>query len=223
MGRAGEQASRPLSIAECPICSRLGDAERSYARRGSEELTILLPDAARHLVGLEGQPASSTMDAPSGQCVLSCPVCGTCYRYTWDSDDLASGSEERSELRRLAPAQARPLLDEAAYALLMSWTGLWLSDEDAAVRRQAARSLAAHHAAAGALEPVVFLLKSADVDVVRGTLFLLRDVQREGEWPLALAPLREVLVALRASKDEELAAVATFLLGHLEQASSEGA
>jgi len=105
----------------------------------------------------------------------------------------------------------------------MSWTGLWLSDEDAAVRRQAARSLAAHHAAAGALEPVVFLLKSADVDVVRGTLFLLRDVQREGEWPLALAPLREVLVALRASKDEELAAVATFLLGHLEQASSEGA
>jgi hypothetical protein len=93
----------------------------------------------------------------------------------------------------------------------MGWMGAWLLDGDAAVRRHAARSLAAHHLAAGNCAVVSALLRSPDLEIVRGALFLLRDVWREGEWPIDLRPLAEAVQTLRSSADGEIAGAARYL------------
>jgi len=201
---------RLLSLAECPVCSHLSDVEQSYARWGWDEQTIAFLDAARHLVWLEDDSADGH-GAASGTALLRCPECGTLYRYTWASEYLSNGSEDRSELRRLAPAQARATLEDAAYDRLMSWMGLWLSHADAAVRRHAARSLAAHHLAAQNPGMVQTLLQSPDLEVVRGALLLLRDVERIREWEVGLSPLHDALHVLERNADAEIAGAAQYL------------
>ncbi len=201
---------RLLSLAECPVCSHLSDVEQSYARWGWDEQTIAFPDAARHLIWLEDDSAEGE-EAASGTALLRCPECGTLYRYTWASEYLSNGSEERSELRRLAPAQARPALDDIAYERLMSWMGLWLSHADPTVRRHASRSLAAHHLAAMNHSMVRTLLLSSDPEVVRGALLLLRDVVRDREWNVDLNPLGQVLLTLAHRPDGEIASAAGYL------------
>jgi hypothetical protein len=202
---------RPLSIVECTICSHLGDVERSYSKWGWEEQTLAFPDAVRHLVSLEDPGENAAGEAASGASVCRCPQCGTCYRYTWSGEYLVNGSEERAELCRLAPAQARAWLDDAEYARMMAWMGLWLSHAEPAVRRHASRSLAAHHCAAGDISVVGALLSSTDDEIVRGALCLLRDSWRDGEWDLDLRSLAEALSALQHSPDAEISGAASYL------------
>lgn len=202
---------RPLSLVECPVCSRLGDVEQSYAKWGWDEQTIAFPDTAQHLVLVEDDALDGDA-AATGTALVHCPECGTLYRYTWSSEYYVNGSEERSELRRLAPAQARGALDDVTYDWLMSWMGLWLSHAEAAVRRHAARSLAAHHLAAGRPDTVRTLLTSVDPEVARGALFLLRDAVRDHDWDIVLSPLSDALQVLARDADAEIAGAATYLL-----------
>jgi hypothetical protein len=203
---------RPISIAECAICSRLGDVERSYSKWGREEQTLPFPDAVRALVSLEDPAEAESGEAASGESVCRCPQCGTCHRYSWSSEYLANGSEERGELRRLAPAQARVWLDDTEYAWLMGWMGLWVSHADPAVRRHASRALTANHCAAGDVGVVGALLRGTDEEIVRGALYPLRDAWKDKEWDPDLRPAASALVALEHSPDAEISSAARYLV-----------
>lgn len=208
--------SRPLSLSECPVCSRLADVELSYAKGGWDEQSLPFPDAVGDLILLE-EDAHDAEGASSGISLMRCPECGTLYRYTWSGEYLSNGSEERSELRRLAPAQAREQIDAAAYDWLMSWMGLWLSHTEPAVRRHAGRSLAAHHLAAQQTEMVRTLLMSSDSEVARGALLLLRDAIRDREWAVDLTLLKSAVALLEHSPEEEIARAAQYLSHRMQR------
>jgi len=209
-------AEGALTVAACPVCSRLQDVERAYHKWGWDEVTLSFPDAVRHLepmpAGVDAGQENGIGGETSGETLLRCPHCGTPYRYTWSSEYLANGSEDREELKRLAPAQARQDLPEGEYERLMSLAGLWLFHANGAVRRQAARSLLGHHLAAGDAAIVRPLLAAEDEEILRGALFLMRDLYREGREALDLAPLTGALETLQHHRDGEIAGAAQYLL-----------
>jgi len=91
---------KPITPAECEICSKLAEVQTSFYKYGWDDMDQPLPDEARRLVPVE--PITSENEHRH---VKQCPICGTLYRYQSWHEYYINGTEDYEELVRLSAAE----------------------------------------------------------------------------------------------------------------------
>ncbi len=201
-----------IPIAECEICSALGEVETSFSKYGWEDMDRPLPPAAARLEPLK---AFETSDEERHH-IKRCPVCGIFYQYHLTYDYYVNGSEDEEELIRLTPAQARHLMDEAAYEFLMQQALAGLTDTQPLTRRYAAKCLVSHHVERQELVLAGEYLAYADPEVVKGALFFLRKLANDGDRLPEIASVKAAVASLVQHTDPDISGGAQSVLRCIE-------
>lgn len=173
-----------VPVSQCPICSALGQVETSLSKYGWEEMDHSLPKEAYRLLNpRDGE------EWPESGTTVACPVCGTCYTYTCESEYLVNGSEDSETLRRLTPTEFMERLPEGEYRRRIEAAVKDLEDPRENVREYAARCCVLHQIGCGKLAPIAQFLSYPDRAVAAGALSCLRDFLAANPRSGALADL----------------------------------
>lgn len=189
-----------IPIAECEICSALGEMETSFSKYGWDDMDRPLPPAAARLEFFE---ALDAYDAERHH-IKRCPVCGIFYKYRLTYDYYVNGSEDEEELLRLTPEQARHLMDEATYDFLMQQARASLTDAHPLTRRYAAKCLVSHSLECQQMPLAGEVLAHPDPEVVKGALFFLRKLANDGDRLPEIASLRAAVETLVPHADPDI-------------------
>jgi hypothetical protein len=201
-----------IPIADCEICSALGEVETSFRKYGWDDMDRSLPPTAARLQPLK---APETYDEERHH-IKRCPVCGIFYQYHLTYEYLVNGSEDEEELIRLTPAQARDLMDEATYAFLMERMREGLTDARPLTRRYAAKCLVSHHLERQEMKFAGEYLAYTDPEVVKGALFFLRKLANDGDKLPEITALGAIAEPLVQHADPEISGGAQSVLRCIE-------
>jgi hypothetical protein len=209
------EPSEPINyipIADCEICSALGEVETSFTKYGWDDMDRPLPPAAARL---EFFKALDAYDAERHH-IKRCPMCGIFYEYHLTYDYYVNGSEDEEELVRLTPAQAGDMIDEATYEFLMQQARAGLTDAQSLTRRYAAKCMVSHHLERGEMPIAEEYLAHPDPDVVKGALFFLRKLANDGNRLPEIASVKTTVEALVQHTDSDIGGGAQSVLRCIE-------